>query len=103
MIWDKDFKGYINDVGGPTANFRHMACEKQKTKGACINKQCLFPTPCKNLEVDHKDYLTLLRKLRNLPGVKRYLSAPVSVLIILYRIRTPPLCRNCVSTMSADS
>lgn len=71
LIWDKDFKGYINDVGGPTANFRHMACEKQKTKGACTNKQCLFPTPCKNLKVDHKDYLTLLRKLRSLPGVKK--------------------------------
>ncbi|SHO45045.1 YgiQ family radical SAM protein [Anaerocolumna xylanovorans] len=71
LIWDKDFKGYINDVGGPTANFRHMACEKQKTKGACVNKQCLFPTPCKNLKVDHKDYLNLLRKLRSLPGVKK--------------------------------
>ena len=71
LIWDKDFKGYINDVGGPTANFRHMACEKQKTKGACTNKQCLFPTPCKNLKVDHKDYLALLRKLRSLPGVKK--------------------------------
>lgn len=71
LIWDKDFKGYINDVGGPTANFRHTACEKQNTKGACINKQCLFPTPCKSLKVDHSDYLNLLRKLRELPNVKK--------------------------------
>lgn len=71
LVWDKDFKGYINDVGGPTANFRHTACEKQNKKGACINKQCLFPTPCKNLKVDHRDYLSLLRKLRELPNVKK--------------------------------
>lgn len=71
LIWDKDFKGYINDVGGPTANFRHTACEKQKTKGVCINKQCLFPTPCKNLKIDHTDYLSLLKKLRELPNVKK--------------------------------
>lgn len=66
-----DFKGYIHDVGGPTANFRQPACKKQLTKGACTNRQCLFPTPCKNLEVDHRDYLTLLRKLRQLPRVKK--------------------------------
>ena len=71
FIWDKDFKGYIHDVGGPTANFRAPACEKQLTKGACVNKQCLFPTPCKNMKVDHKDYLKLLRKLRELPNVKK--------------------------------
>lgn len=71
LTQDKDFKGYINDVGGPTANFRHTSCEKQKTKGVCTNKQCLFPMPCKNLTVDHKDYLELLRKLRSLPKVKR--------------------------------
>ena len=71
FIWDKDFKGYIHDVGGPTANFRAPACEKQLTKGACVNKQCLFPTPCKNIKVDHKDYLKLLRKLRELPNVKK--------------------------------
>lgn len=71
LIWDKDFKGYINDVGGPTANFRHTACEKQKTKGVCVNKQCLFPTPCKNLKIDHTDYLSLLKKLRELPNVKK--------------------------------
>ncbi len=71
FIWDKDFKGYIHDVGGPTANFRFPACEKQLEKGACPNKQCLFPQPCKNMKVDHKDYLKLLRKLRELPNVKK--------------------------------
>jgi len=71
MVWEPDFKGYIHDVGGPTANFRHTSCEKQKTKGVCPNKQCLFPKPCKNLTVDHKDYLELLRKLRELPNVKK--------------------------------
>ena len=71
FIWDKDFKGYIHDVGGPTANFRAPACDKQLSKGACVNRQCLFPTPCKNLKVDHKDYLKLLRKLRELPNVKK--------------------------------
>ncbi len=68
---DPEFKGYIHDVGGPTANFRTPACSKQLEKGACPNKQCLFPTPCKNLEVDHKDYIELLRKLRELPKVKK--------------------------------
>lgn len=71
MIQNKDFKGYIHDVGGPTANFRHPSCKKQLEKGVCTNRQCLFPTPCKNLTVDHKDYLSLLRKLRQLPGVKK--------------------------------
>ncbi|MCR5609660.1 MAG: YgiQ family radical SAM protein [Lachnospiraceae bacterium] len=71
MIKDKDFKGYINDVGGPTANFRHRSCKKQEKYGACVGKQCLFPTKCKNLYVDHKDYLSLLRKLRSLEGVKK--------------------------------
>lgn len=71
FTWEPDFKGYIHDVGGPTANFRHPSCEKQLTKGVCKNKQCLFPEPCKNLRVDHQDYLKLLRKLRALPGVKK--------------------------------
>ena len=57
---DPDFKGYIHDVGGPTANFRHPACEKQMTKGACTNKQCLFPEPCKNLRADHNDYVAAI-------------------------------------------
>ena len=71
MIRDPKFKGYIHDVGGPTANFRFPACEKQLTKGVCSGKQCLYPQPCKNLRADHKDYLALLRKLRALPGVKK--------------------------------
>lgn len=71
FTWEPDFKGYIHDVGGPTANFRHPSCEKQLTKGVCKNKQCLFPEPCKNLHVEHQDYLELLRKLRALPGVKK--------------------------------
>lgn len=71
MTADKDFKGYIHDVGGPTANFRHPSCKKQMTSGVCQNRQCLFPKPCKNLYVDHSDYLNLLRELRALPGVKR--------------------------------
>ncbi|MDK2564839.1 YgiQ family radical SAM protein [Romboutsia sedimentorum] len=66
-----DFKGYIHDVGGPTANFRKAACKKQVTKGACKNRQCLHPEPCKNLEVDHSEYLQLLRKLRKLPDIKK--------------------------------
>ncbi len=71
MAKDKDFKGYIHDVGGPTANFRHPACEKQLTKGACGGRQCLYPTPCKNMKADHSDYVALLRKLRKIPGVKK--------------------------------
>jgi len=71
MTQDPEFKGNIHDVGGPTANFRHASCEKQLTKGVCSDKQCLFPTPCKNLKADHKDYVSLLRKLRNIPKVKK--------------------------------
>ena len=71
MTKEPDFKGYIHDVGGPTANFRHTSCQKQLTKGVCTNKQCLYPEPCKNLTVDHSDYVSLLRKLRKIPGVKK--------------------------------
>ena len=71
MIEESDFKGYIHDVGGPTADFRAPACEKQMTKGVCPHKQCLFPEPCKNLRADHSDYIALLRKLRALPKVKK--------------------------------
>ena len=71
MVKDPDFKGYIHDVGGPTANFRHPACEKQMSKGACGGRQCLYPTPCKNMKADHSDYVALLRKLRKIPGVKK--------------------------------
>ena len=71
MTKDPEFKGYIHDVGGPTANFRRTSCDKQSEKGVCQNKQCLFPKPCKNLQVDHSDYVRLLRKLKKLPGVKK--------------------------------
>lgn len=71
IIWEPDFKGYIHDVGGPTANFRAPACDKQLTKGACKERQCLFPSPCKNMKIDHKDYTQLLRELRELPKVKK--------------------------------
>ena len=71
MTHDPDFKGYIHDVGGPTANFRHKSCAKQDKFGVCTNRQCLFPEPCKNLKVDHKDYVDLLRKLEAIPGVKK--------------------------------
>lgn len=66
-----DFKGYIHDVGGPTANFRHRACKKQEKSGVCRERQCLFPKPCPNLDADHSDYIALLRKLRKLPKVKK--------------------------------
>lgn len=68
---DPDFKGYINDVGGPTANFRKPACPKQLDKGVCRGKRCLAPKPCRSLQVDNRDYLNVLRELRSLPGVKK--------------------------------
>lgn len=66
-----DFKGYINDVGGPSANFRHPSCQKQLKYGMCAEKRCLAPEPCPNLDADHSDYLALLRKLRAIPGIKK--------------------------------
>lgn len=71
MTWEPDFKGYIHDVGGPTANFRQPSCQKQLEHGVCPDRQCLFPKPCPNLVVDHSDYVSLLRKLRQLPRVKK--------------------------------
>ena len=71
MTEDDEFKGYIHDVGGPTANFRHPSCAKQMEHGVCANRQCLFPKPCANLNADHSDYVALLKKLRELPGVKK--------------------------------
>ena len=68
---DKDFKGYVHDIGGPTANFYHPSCSKQKEYGVCTNKECLGMNPCKNLEVDHTDYLDILREARKLPGIKK--------------------------------
>lgn len=71
MVWEPDFKGYIHDVGGPTANFRAPACSKQMKVGACKDKQCLYPSPCKNMKISHSEYLSLLRKLREIEGVKK--------------------------------
>lgn len=71
MVRNPRFKGYIHDVGGPTANFRHPSCGKQLTQGLCKGKKCLAPRPCPNLTVSHREYLELLRKLRGLKGVKR--------------------------------
>ena len=71
MTKDPEFKGYIHDVGGPTANFRKKACTKQAKHGVCKDRRCLTPNPCNNLEIDHKEYLELLQKLRNLDGVKK--------------------------------
>lgn len=71
LIEKPDFKGYIHDVGGPTANFRKPACPIQVTNGICKNRDCLYPWPCKNMIIDHKDYIQLLRELRDLDGVKK--------------------------------
>ena len=71
MTKDPQFKGYIHDVGGPTADFRQPSCEKQLEHGVCKNRQCLFPKPCRNLKADHKDYVSLLLKLREIPGIKK--------------------------------
>ncbi|NBG86994.1 YgiQ family radical SAM protein [Isachenkonia alkalipeptolytica] len=71
FLKDPDFKGYIHDVGGPTANFQNPACDKQEKHGVCKDKQCLFPGPCSQLKVDHQDYVHTLRELRSLPGVKK--------------------------------
>lgn len=68
---EPDFKGYIHDVGGPTADFRHPSCKKQLEHGVCKERQCLFPKPCRNLDADHSDYVSLLKKLRDIPGVKK--------------------------------
>lgn len=80
-----DFKGYIHDVGGPTANFRHPACAKQLKVGACRDRQCLFPKPCPNLDSSHSDYIELLRKIRAIPGIKKFSSVPASVMIICWK------------------
>ncbi|MGN0659284.1 MAG: YgiQ family radical SAM protein [Emergencia sp.] len=71
LVKKPDFKGYIHDVGGPTANFRHPACEKQLKSGVCKNRDCLYPHPCRNLKVDHSDYLDVLRAVRKVEGVKK--------------------------------
>ena len=98
MIKDPDFKGYINDVGGPTANFRHSSCDK---KVACPNKKCLYPKPCENMKVDHRNYLKLLRKLRSLDGVKKvFVRSGIRYDYLLYDKNTDffeELCKHHVS------
>ncbi|MDR3238464.1 MAG: YgiQ family radical SAM protein, partial [Clostridiales bacterium] len=71
LTWESDFKGYIHDVGGPTANFRAPACQKQRTEGVCARRRCLAPQPCRQLIVDHEDYRMLLQKIRRIPNVKK--------------------------------
>ncbi len=71
LIKNDDFKGFIHDVGGPTANFRQQACSLQGKNGSCLDRECLYPEPCKNLRIDHSGYLTLLKELRELEGVKK--------------------------------
>lgn len=71
LIWDANFKGYIHDIGGPTANFRNRACVKQEKQGVCKDRQCLYPTPCKNLKIDHSEYLDILREVRKIPEIKK--------------------------------
>ncbi len=71
MTQDRDFKGYVHDVGGPTANFYHAACKKQLKSGACINRQCLYPAICKNMDTSHKRYCNLLADIEKIKGVKK--------------------------------
>ena len=97
------FKGYIHDVGGPTANFRAPACEKQKKSGVCTNRKCLAPTPCKNLVVDHSEYIRLLEAIEAVPGVKRSSSVPVSDSTICWRIRMTAFSASWCAIMSAVS
>ncbi len=101
MVYDDDFKGYIHDVGGPTANFRFPACEKQNEKGACKGRQCLAPTPCKNLKVSHKEYLQLLRKIKEIDGVKKvFIRSGIRFDYLIYDKDTSffkELCRDHVS------
>jgi uncharacterized radical SAM protein YgiQ len=97
LTGEPDFKGYIHDVGGPTANFRGPACAKQTSAGSCAGRECLFPKPCKNLRADHSDYLALLRELRALPKVKKFLSDRASVLIIFLPTQAAVFLTSCAS------
>ena len=98
MCEDPDFKGYIHDVGGPTANFRIPACQKQLARGACSHRRCLSPKPCRHLRVTHRDYVKLLRELRALPKVKRYSYEAVYASITRYSTPIPHFCANWSST-----
>lgn len=101
FLKDRDFKGYIHDIGGPTANFRKKSCSKQEKYGVCKNKQCLFPKPCENLVVDHTDYIKLLKKVRNIDGVKKvFVRSGVRYDYVMYDEKsdfTYELCKNHIS------
>lgn len=71
IVRNPRFKGYIHDIGGPTANFRRPSCAKQKKSGTCTDRQCLYPTPCPAMDASHADYLTMLREIRKIPGIKK--------------------------------
>lgn len=103
MINMDNFKGYIHDVGGPTANFRHLACDKQAVYGACKGRTCAAPEPCENLNTNHDDYIALLRKLRKLKGVKKYLFALACAMTMCWRITIKTSCASSVSFTSVVS
>ena len=100
---DPEFKGYINDVGGPTANFSRPACDKQLKHGVCKNKRCLWPSVCKNMVVDESGYTQLLRDLRQLPGVKKVFVRSGIRLTTLWPMPRTSFCASCWSTMSRAS
>ena len=101
MVQSSDFKGYIHDVGGPTANFRNRSCRRQESEGVCPDRKCLVPEPCPNLIVDHSEYMQLLRKLRNLPEVKKvFIRSGIRFDYLIYdkdRSVLEELCRNHIS------
>lgn len=101
MAAEPDFKGYVSDIGGPTANFRGPACDRQLTHGSCRNRQCLFPEPCPNLKVDHSEYLEILEKARKIPGVKKvFVRSGIRYDYVLADRKSPflrDLCRHHVS------
>lgn len=101
FVKDSEFKGYIHDIGGPTANFRKKSCIKQEKYGVCKNKQCLFPKPCENLVIDHTDYIELLKKVRNIEGVKKvFVRSGVRYDYVMYDKKsdfTYELCKNHIS------
>ena len=103
MTHNPHFKGYIHDVGGPTADFRYPSCKKQLKHGLCQNRKCLAPKPCPQLEVDHMEYVGILRKLRKLPGVKKVFVRSGIRYDYLNADPNPTFCRSWCSTTSAGS
>ena len=101
MTQNPEFKGYIHDIGGPTANFRRPACKKQGTEGSCRNRECMFPEPCKNLKADHGEYMDILRAAQNIPGVKKvFIRSGIRFDYLLADTKSPffgELCKNHIS------